>query len=93
MRSNLMSESEYRIRSVPPSDLGAALRCEADRAEREGFGHVAERQRALALHLENAVVTVARLAGDAELRVEVDIVVHLVPNVNPVLRPEFRATS
>jgi hypothetical protein len=84
---------EYRIRSVPASDLYAALRCEADRAEGEGFDRVAKRQRELALHLENAVITVARLAGDAELRVEVDLVVHLVPNVNPGLRPECRPVT
>jgi aspartate aminotransferase-like enzyme len=89
-----MAEHEYRIRSVPPTDLYAALRCEADRAEREGFGRTAERQRALALHLENAVLTLASLAGDdTRLRVQVDIAVHLVPNVNPVLRPEYRAVA
>lgn len=82
-------EHEYRIRSVPPTDLIAALKCEADRAEGEGMKHTAERQRKLALHLENAVVTVGKVCGE-NMRVQVDISVGVVVDVNPILRPEYR---
>jgi hypothetical protein len=83
-----MSET-YEIRSVPTGDLLSALRIAAETARSEGFPNVAERDDALALHIENAIRTVASLAGDRELRVQVDLVVRLVPNVNPVLRPEY----
>jgi hypothetical protein len=46
--------TEYVIHGAPITDVRVALECEADRAEREGFANVAERQRALALHIANA---------------------------------------
>lgn len=45
--------SEYSF-PIEITDTSVAFDCEADRAEREGFKHVAERQRAKALHLRNA---------------------------------------
>lgn len=81
--------NQYVIRGVSPIDVTVALRCEADRATRDGFPSVVERQTKLALHLENAVAHLQANLPEGH-RVQVDIVVDVVPNVNPVLLPEYR---
>jgi aspartate aminotransferase-like enzyme len=80
--------SEYAIH-ISPMDTSVAFDCEADRAEREGFTHVMERQRATALHLRNAVHHMEKLCPEG-YRVETRIVVSHVPKVNPVLKDEYR---
>lgn len=80
--------SEYTVRGVSTVDVAVALECEADRAESERFPGVAGRQRELALHLRNAERAMQQLAPDGH-RVQMDITFKFVPNVNPVLRPEF----
>ena len=66
------------------SDGVAAFGAEADRAEAEGMKGVAERQRATALHLRNAVIHMQKHCPDG-YRVQTEIVVSLVPAVNPTL--------
>jgi aspartate aminotransferase-like enzyme len=80
--------SEYAFH-IEPQDTHVAFDCEADRAEREGFDHVAKRQRAKALHLRNAVAHMASICPEG-YRVETKIVVSHVPNVNAVLLDEYR---
>jgi aspartate aminotransferase-like enzyme len=80
--------TEYKF-EVSATDTSVAFDCEAERAEREGFKGVAERQRANALHLRNAVHHMQGLCPEG-FRVETRIVVALVPHVNPVLRDEIR---
>lgn len=76
---------DYTIQSIPPSDMWAALTCEADRAEREGFPNVAKRQRALATHMRNAQDAMVALCPEG-YRVDMNIVFTITPNVNPVAR-------
>lgn len=77
-----MSEYSFDISTV---DTYVALECEADRAEREGMTNVAKRQRATALHLRNAEKHMGTICPDGH-RVEVQIVLRHVPNVNAVAR-------
>jgi hypothetical protein len=79
--------NEYTIKGVTTNDVVVALECEADRAKREGFPGVEERQRKLALHLRNAEHAMQKLAP-AGHRLQMDVTFHFVPDVNPVLRPE-----
>lgn len=79
--------NEYTIHGVSVLDTCVALECEADRAKREGFHGVADRQRAVALHLRNAERHMMAIAP-AGHRVQMDVVFRVVPSVNPVLRPE-----
>lgn len=74
---------------VDATDTAVAFDCEADRAEREGFTGVTKRQRANALHVRNAVHHMTQICPEG-YRVEVQIVVSHVPNVNPVLRDSVR---
>jgi methylthioribose-1-phosphate isomerase len=74
---------------VDAADTSVAFDCEATRAEREGFTHVAKRQRATALHLRNAVAHMQKLCPEG-FRVDTKIVVSLVPDVNAVLRDDVR---
>lgn len=80
--------SEYSF-PIEITDTSVAFDCEADRAEREGFKHVAERQRAKALHLRNAYEHMRKFCPEG-YRVEAKIVVSHVPDVNPVLRDDCR---
>ena len=80
--------AEYSFH-VDATDMHVALDCEADRAEREGFDCVAKRQRAKALHLRNAVHHMQSICPDGFL-IETKIVVAHVPNVNAVLKDEYR---
>lgn len=84
----MSASSEYTLRGVSTVDVAVALECEADRAQREQFPGVAGRQRELALHLRNAERTMRELTP-AGHRVQMDITFKFVPNVNPVLKPEF----
>lgn len=77
-----MSEYSFHIDSV---DTQAAYKCEADRAEAEGFAGVAKRQRAAALHLRNASEHMRVICPEG-YRVETRIVVSHVPDVNAVRR-------
>ena len=81
-----MTEYAFHIVAM---DTSVAFDCEADRAEAEGMTGVAQRQRAAALHLRNAVHHMQQLCPDG-FRVETRIVVSHVPDVNPVLRDEYR---
>lgn len=81
-----MSEYAFHIEAT---DTSVAFDCEAERAEREGMTNVAERQRAKALHLRNAVHHMQQLCPEGYI-VQAKIVVSHVPNVNPVLRDEIR---
>ncbi|AYN57996.1 hypothetical protein HWB90_gp046 [Mycobacterium phage Fowlmouth] len=81
-----MSHYAFEVASM---DLSVAFDCEADRAEREGFTGVAERQRANTLHLRNAVDHMVKHCPEG-YRVKTEIVVSFVPNVNPVLKDEYR---
>lgn len=80
--------SEYTVRGVSTVDVAVALECEADRAESERFPGVAGRQRELALHLRNAERAMRKLVPEGH-RLQMDVVFRFVPDVNPVLRPEF----
>lgn len=73
--------SEYSFH-IDTTDTVVAYECEADRAEREGFKNVAERQRATALHLKNAVAHMQEICPEG-YRVRVKVVVSHEPNVNP----------
>lgn len=84
-----MSEYSFHISTV---DTYVALECEADRAEREGFDRVAERQRKAATHLRNAEAHMMRLCPNG-FRVEARIVITHVPDVNPVLRHDLITTD
>lgn len=84
------NRTEYSIHINSPTDVAVALRCEADRASSEGFRHVAERQNALALHIENACHHLGKLAPEG-YRLQLTIDFAFVADVNPVLRPEFRS--
>lgn len=81
-----MAEYSFPIQST---DTSVAFDCEADRAEREGFINVANRQRATALHLRNAVDHMQSICPEG-YGVDVKIVVSHVPNVNAVLRDDVR---
>lgn len=81
-----MSEYSFEVSAV---DASVAFDCEADRAEREGFDAVVNRQRASALHLRNAIHHMQQLCPDG-YRVQTKIVVSHIPNVNPVLKDEYR---
>ena len=76
--------SEYSFH-IDTTDTFVAYECEADRADREGFKHVANRQRAIALHLRNAVEHMQKICPDG-YRIETKIVVTHVPNVNSVAK-------
>jgi hypothetical protein len=82
--------NEYTIPGVSTQDIFVALECEAERAEGEGFTGVAERQRALALHLQNAEHAMQQLDRPVGHRLQMNITFTFVPVVNPVLRKEFR---
>lgn len=84
-----MSEYSFHISTV---DTYVALECEADRAEREGMHGVAKRQREAATHLRNAEAHMIRLCPKG-FRVETQIVITHVPDVNPVLRHDLITTD
>jgi hypothetical protein len=81
--------TEYSIHIDSVVDLVVALECEANRAQTEGMYSVASRQRALALHIENAVHHLARHQPDG-YRLDVTLDFHFKADVNPVLKPEYR---
>lgn len=81
-------DTPYSIH-IDPTDVVVALRCEADRAEAEQFPNVAKRQRALALHIENATHHLRSITPNG-YRLALTIDFHFQANVNPSLRPEFR---
>ena len=83
--------TEYRI-PASTMDLAVALRCEADRAEREKFPNVAERQRKAALHLENAEHHMRKLIPKG-YRLRLDLVFSFEPAVNAQLQPEYRKSE
>jgi len=83
-----MTMDDYSF-TVSAQDTSVAFDCEADRAAREGFTHVRDRQRANALHLRNAVAHMSEHCPKG-YRIETRIVVSYVPDVNPVLRDEYR---
>jgi len=80
--------NEYRLRGVSTSDVCVALDCEADRATSEQMHGVAKRQRELSLHLRNADRAMEKLTP-AGYRLQMDVVFHFVPTVNPSWKPEF----
>lgn len=82
----MSTDYSFAVSSV---DMSVAFDCEADRAEREGFKGVTDRQRATALHIRNAVAHMEKICPDGH-RVETRIVVTFVPDVNPVLRDGVR---
>lgn len=75
--------------AVSAVDMFAALDCEADRAESEHMHGVADRQRASALHIRNAVDHMQKFCPEG-YRVETKLVFEFVPAVNAVLRDECR---
>ena len=81
---------DYTIHGVPPTDVAVALRCEADRARSEQMHGTAKRQESLALHIENAAHQLRNLLPEGH-HLQMDVVFRAVPDVNPVLRPEFRS--
>lgn len=81
-----MAEYSFHISSM---DASVAFDCEADRAEREGFPSVRDRQRANALHLRNAVHHMEKICPHG-FRTVTKIVVEHVPDINPTLKDEFR---
>jgi hypothetical protein len=84
----LNTEPQYEVH-VHLVDVIVALRCEADRAEREQFPGVAKRQRDLALHLENAELQLNALPHPG-YRLEATVTYRFVPVINAHLKPEFR---
>jgi len=83
-----MSEGKYSF-EISTQDVWVALDCEADRAKREGFTHVEERQRRTALHLRNAEAHMLFLAPEGH-RVRARVVFDFVPAVNAYLRDDVR---
>lgn len=81
-----MSEYSFEISTL---DVSVALDCEADRAKREGFKLVEERQRKTALHLRNAETHMGKLVPEGH-RVRTRIVVDFVPDVRATLRDDVR---
>ncbi len=84
----MSQQNEYTLPGVQTVEVCVALECEADRAKREGFPGVEERQRKLALHLRNAERAMQKLVPEGH-RLQMDITFKFVPNVNPALKPEF----
>lgn len=80
--------SEYSF-EISAQDTSCALDCEAKQADRDGLPNLAERQRATALHLRNAVHKMLQLCPEG-YRVETRIVISHVPDVNAVLRDDVR---
>ena len=80
--------SEYSF-DVSVQDLWVALDCEADRAKREGFKGVEDRQRKAALHLRNAQAQMSYLCPEG-YGVRARIVFDFVPVVNPYLSDDVR---
>lgn len=85
-REKIMSEYSF---GVSAQDLWVALDCEADRAQREGFKGVEERQRKTALHLRNAQAQMSYLCPEG-YNVRARIVFDFVPAVNAYLRDDIR---
>ena len=83
-----MSEGKYSF-EVSTQDLWVALDCEADRAKREGFTSVEDRQRKAALHLRNTEAQMRFLCPEGH-RVRTRIVADFVPDVNAYLRDDVR---
>jgi hypothetical protein len=81
-----MSEYSFEISTL---DVSVALDCEADRAKREGFKLVEERQRKTALHLRNAETHMGKIVPEGH-RVRTRIVVDFVPDVRATLRDDVR---
>ena len=81
-----MSEYSFEISTL---DVSVALDCEADRAKREGFTLVEERQRKTALHLRNAETHMGKIVPEGH-RVRTRIVVDFVPDVRATLRDDVR---
>ena len=81
-----MSEYSFEISTM---DVSVALDCEADRAKREGFKLVEERQRKTALHLRNAETHMGKIVPEGH-RVRTRIVVDFVPDVRATLRDDVR---
>ena len=81
-----MSEYSFEISTV---DFSVALDCEADRAKREGFKLVEERQRKEARHLRNAAHHMGQLVPEG-YRVRTRIVVDFVPDVNAYMYDHVR---
>lgn len=88
----MSAQNEYTLPGVITTEVVVALECEADRAKREGFPGVEARQRELALHLRNAERTMRKLVPEGH-RLQMDITFKFVPNVNPVLKPEYWSES
>jgi hypothetical protein len=84
----MSAQNEYTLSGVITTEVVVALECEADRAKREGFVGVEERQRKLALHLRNAERAMQKLRPEGH-RLQMDITFKFVPDVNPSLRPEY----
>lgn len=80
--------SEYSF-EVSTQDLWVALECEADRAQREGFTSVEDRQRRTALHLRNTDAHMSGLRPDGH-RLRARVVFDFVPAVNPYLSDAVR---
>ena len=74
---------------APTIDVVVALRCEAERARREGFPNTAKRQDALALHLENADIQMRDICPPGH-QIQLTFRLEAVPTINPVLDPKFR---
>ena len=81
-----MSEYGFEVCGL---DLHVALDCEADRAKREGFSGVEERQRKTALHIRNAEAHMLDLCPEG-YRMRTRIVIDFVPQVNAYLLDEVR---
>lgn len=81
-----MNKYSFEVSAV---DVSVAFSCEADRAKKEQFPNVEKRQRENALHVDNAVHHMKKICPEG-FRVKTEIVVSHVPDVNPVLREEYR---
>ena len=84
-----MSEYSWEICGM---DYHVAHDCEADRAAREGFKGVEERQRLEALHIRNASAHMAQLCPEG-MRVRTRIVVDFVPAVNARMYDHVREAT
>lgn len=71
------------------TDLAAALRCEAKAAAADGLKNLADRQEAVALHIDNAMHQMQAICPEGH-HVTTEIVFSFAPSVIATLKPEFR---
>lgn len=83
-----MATDRYEI-YAEATDVWAGLIADARQAKRDEMLSVADRQNALAMHMQNAEHHMRKHAPSG-CRLQLKLVYEWVLDVNPVLKPEFR---